>query len=357
MVKRSYVIKQLNNIQGEMNRVMLMEASWAGIWNGIKVLGRSVTTGVGRNAVAAVATTNNANAIKATNDLYLAYRQWRAIGIGTVSIGGTAAYIWNGKSYNQGYADHARDQVNAQASKEDIKAYELVMGVPPIPSKQNMSEIAKANGSNEKQQNAFEKLWNAIETNYHKFLEAIRDGIKNIGAIPFMVLGFGLALSFMLAGVMMYYINVKGEILASLKKVFSDTFSAISNASGLEQIMRIMMSPILLIMKFIEASPLGTVLFLMGFFVFSLMVVCTAIGWEVIFGSGKDKAKGKVPAVNNQKPQQKPTRAGQAPAVANNPGIGSSTITPVGSSTPNIAPVGSSTPNVGSGNASGASKI
>lgn len=300
MIKRSYVIKQLNNIQGEMNRVMLMEGTWGAIGRGAITLFKSLGSkswSLGHKAMDAIRTSGGTNvqaALDATKELRLAFNQWKIIGISSLGFAWWNSGRAEARGYNKGYSDYAKNQTNVQANKEEIEAYNLVMGVPPIPSSQNMSEITVANEANEKQQNAFEKIWNTIESNYHKFLEAIRDGIKTIGAIPFMTLGFGLALSFMLAGTVMYYINVKGEISASLKKVFSDTFSAISNASGLEQIVRVMMSPILLIMKFIEASPLGTALFLMGFSMFSLMVVCTAIGWEVIFSFEREKPKGQV---------------------------------------------------------------
>ncbi len=97
------------------------------------------------------------------------------------------------------------------------------------------------------------------------------------------------------------------------------------------------MSPILLIMRFIEESPIGTLLFMLGLFVFFIISAGTLIGWSVIFGDGKDKAEGKKPleANANQQSSQKDDVKQDSAKTENQQTASGTTDTATG--TPNVA--------------------
>lgn len=327
MVNRKFIIQQLNNIQGEVNKVMLTEgkgaiAKWfsnlliavkRGNSTGKLVSGYEQANAAARGMIATLSKTpaskmsnfaeiNRLKGVIATN--YSHIEKAKQLGITvkvTEFLGPVAAWFGIKTVYNSGYNE----------GNSDEKAFQAAMGMPSkLPDSKSVVDMAKGDKPiDSKQKSLLTKIWNFAVDKYNKVIETVRDGIQTsvdaIGSIPFLVLSFSTALMMMFAGVVIYAINVKGEILASMQKVFMNAIDNIKRSSGFEQMMRIVMAPISIVIGFIEESPLGSLVFMSGVTIFLMVTALVIIGRDIISGENKNKeASADKPADKSNSKQQ-----------------------------------------------------
>lgn len=316
MSNRKHIMQKLDNIQNILDSVMLEEGFNAAVnfvsqkgYSALKILGKWIA-GAGSTSINKVETVVNAS--RTANAVLTAEQGAQMVGAVTelawynrfsraLSVASLSVATWFGISGHEANARAADAEAALEAIKNDPKLAEALKanaGALPsnLPAADALGAIANNGTASEKQISIFEKLWNSVVAQYNKFADLVKSGIDTIGGVPFLVLGFGTALGFMMAGVLIYYLNVGGEISASLKRVFGETFNGIKNATGLEQLIRIIMSPVMIVMKFIEESPLGTLFFTFGCSLFILTAILTIIGWDAVFG----KKQVAAPAATNK---------------------------------------------------------
>ena len=314
MSNRKHIMQKLDNIQNILDSVMLEEGFNAAVnfvsqkgYSALKILGKWIA-GAGSTSINKVETVVNAS--RTANAVLTAEQGAQMVGAVTelawynrfsraLSVASLSVATWFGISGHEANARAADAEAALEAIKNDPKLAEALKanaGALPsnLPAADALGAIANNGTASEKQISIFEKLWNSVVAQYNKFADLVKSGIDTIGGVPFLVLGFGTALGFMMAGVLIYYLNVGGEISASLKRVFGETFNGIKNATGLEQLIRIIMSPVMIVMKFIEESPLGTLFFTFGCSLFILTAILT--GWDAVFG----KKQVAAPAATNK---------------------------------------------------------
>ena len=136
-----------------------------------------------------------------------------------------------------------------------------------------------------------------------KIRNAIAGGVKtitdSIGTVPFLVLGFGAALMAIMASVVVYYIQVGGNISDSIKSAFEDAFSGIKSANGIEALVNLFLAPVKLCFNFVKQSPFAALLFGFGLCIAFTMLVAGIAGWDIFFPQ-EEAINSKLPESNKE---------------------------------------------------------
>lgn len=288
-MNRKELIYKLNDIESTLNNVMLEESIISGTALGTWFRNHQKISNLFKLCFTTVST-----AAGAKMDTLPKWAYWVSTGIkGALGIVGIKA--WNRRSSYKDKYYTLKNTLTLDPSVLDIK-----------------NEAAKGSSApaDPKKEGLLEKIWNTFTSQLEKIRSAIAGGVKTItdtiGTVPFLVLGFGTALMAIMASVVVYYIQVGGNVSSSIKSAFEDAFSGIKTANGIEALVNLFLIPVKLCFNFVKQSPFAALLFGFGLCIAFTMIVASVAGWDVLFPPEDDNAD-KLPKLNKRNGSKKQT--------------------------------------------------